>query len=48
LSITIREICIEPDQKVIPITYAADRAVIRKSGKLVGINLKPQDLKIVS
>ena len=34
-----------PDRRVFPITYTAARAVVKKAGKLVGINLKPHDLR---
>jgi integrase/recombinase XerD len=36
---------IGPDQRIFPITYPAARAVVKKAGKLVGINLKPHDLR---
>ena len=36
---------IKPDQRIFPITYPAARAVVKKAGKLVRINLKPHDLR---
>jgi integrase/recombinase XerD len=36
---------IEPDDRVFPITYAAARIVVKKAGELVGIHLKPHDLR---
>ncbi|MGD9041795.1 MAG: site-specific integrase [Desulfobacteraceae bacterium] len=36
---------IEAREKIFPITYAAARTVVKKAGKLVGINLKPHDLR---
>jgi integrase len=41
----IRNKGIEPDQRIFPITYAAARIVVKKAGKLVGINLNPHDLR---
>ena len=41
----IREKGIRSDQRIFPITYPAARAVVKKAGKLVGINLKPHDLR---
>jgi integrase len=41
----IREKCIEPEQRIFPITYAAARDVVKKAGKLVGIKVKPHDLR---
>ena len=41
----IRDKGIEPDQRIFPITYAAARIVVKKAGKLVGINLNPHDLR---
>jgi integrase len=35
----------EPDQRIFPITYLAARAVVKRAGKLLGINLKPHDLR---
>jgi integrase/recombinase XerD len=36
---------INPVDKIFPITYAAARIVVRKAGDLVGIHLKPHDLR---
>jgi len=36
---------IGPDQRIFPITYPATRAVVKKAGRLVRINLKPHDLR---
>ena len=36
---------IEPDDRTFPITYAAARIVVKKAGELVGIHLKPHDLR---
>ena len=41
----IRNKGIGPDQRVSPITYPAARAVVKKAGRLVGINLKTHDLR---
>jgi integrase len=34
-----------PDDRIFPITYAAARIVVKKAGNLVGIILKPHDLR---
>jgi len=36
---------IEPGKRIFPITYVAARAMVRKSGNMVGISLKPHDLR---
>ena len=41
----IRNKGIAPDQRLFPITYPAARTVVKKAGKLVGINLKTHDLR---
>jgi integrase len=41
----VREKGIEPDQRIFPITYAAARLVVKKAGELVGIRLRPHDLR---
>ena len=41
----IRENGIEPGRKIFPITYSAARAMVVKSGKMVGIHLRPHDLR---
>ncbi len=41
----IRDQNIGSDQKIFPITYPAARMVVKKTGKLVGIDLRPHDLR---
>jgi len=41
----INEKGIEPDQRIFPITYNAARVMVSKAGKLVGIHLRPHDLR---
>ena len=41
----IRDKGIGPDERIFPITYAAARMVVIKAGKLVGIKLRPHDLR---
>lgn len=36
---------IKPGDRIFPITYAAARIVVKKAGDLVGIHLKPHDLR---
>ncbi len=36
---------IGPDQKIFPISYTAARVVVNKAAKLVGIHLRPHDLR---
>jgi integrase len=36
---------IEPNKKIFPICYGAARAMVKKAGKLVGIRLRPHDLR---
>jgi integrase len=36
---------IEPDKRIFPITYVAARALVHRAGELVGISLKPHDLR---
>jgi integrase/recombinase XerD len=36
---------IEPGDRIFPITYAAARIVVKKAGDLVGIHLKPHNLR---
>jgi integrase/recombinase XerD len=36
---------IKPDQRIFPISYTAARGVVRKAGKVVGIHLRPHDLR---
>jgi integrase len=41
--ITMKDI--QPDKKIFPITYAAARIMVKKAGMLVGIELRPHDLR---
>lgn len=41
----ITETMIESGQKIFPITYAAARVMVKKAGELVGIELRPHDLR---
>ena len=41
----IKDKGIEPYQRIFPITYNAARVMVNKAGKLVGIHLRPHDLK---
>jgi len=41
----ISEKGIEPDQRIFPITYNAARVMVKNAGKLVGIDLRPHDLR---
>jgi integrase/recombinase XerD len=41
----IRENEIKPDERIFPITYAAARIIVKKAGDLVGIHLRPHDLR---
>jgi len=41
----VREKGIKPPQRIFPITYAAARLVVKKAGELVGIRLRPHDLR---
>jgi len=41
----IKEKGIEPDQLIFLITYNAARVMVRKAGKMVGVNLRPHDLR---
>jgi integrase/recombinase XerD len=37
--------CKSPDDRIFPITYEAARTMVIKSGKVVGIHLRPHDLR---
>ena len=37
--------CNRPDDRIFSITYAAARLVVKKAGKMVGIHLRPHDLR---
>ena len=41
----INETGVGTDDRIFPITYAAARIVVKKAGDLVGIHLKPHDLR---
>ncbi len=41
----IREKPIKPTEYIFPITYCAAWKVVKKSGKMVGIDLRPHDLR---
>lgn len=41
----VRDNGIKPDNRIFPITYAAARVIVKKAGNLVGIYLKPHDLR---
>jgi integrase len=41
----IRNKNIGPQQRIFPISYPAARAVVKKAGRLVGITLRPHDLR---
>ena len=41
----IRENKIEPNERVFSISYPAARMVVKKAGEIVGIHLKPHDLR---
>jgi integrase len=41
----IRENEIKPDTRIFPLTYAAARIIVKKAGDLVGIHLRPHDLR---
>ena len=45
LKFYIREKGIQPDQRVFPICYEVAREMVKKAGKLVGIHLRPHDLR---
>jgi integrase/recombinase XerD len=41
----IRDHEIQPDEKLFPISYSTSWSMVKKAGKLVGINLRPHDLR---
>jgi integrase/recombinase XerD len=41
----IRQKDIQPNQRIFPICYEAARAMVRKAGDVVGISLRPHDLR---
>jgi integrase/recombinase XerD len=45
LSLHASNKCRRPDDRIFPITYEAARSLVRKAGKMVGIHLRPHDLR---
>ena len=41
----VRRMSIPLEQRIFPITYPAARMVVKKAGNLIGIDLKPHDLR---
>jgi len=41
----VRETDIQPDQRIFPICYEAAREMVAKAGAVVGVHLKPHDLR---
>ena len=41
----IREKDIKPDNRIFPLTYAAARLIVIKAGDIVGIHVRPHDLR---
>jgi integrase len=41
----IREKEIRPDARIFPLTYAAARLIVKKAGHLVGVHVRPHDLR---
>jgi integrase/recombinase XerD len=41
----IREKEIDPGARIFPITYAAARLVVKKAGDMIGLNIRPHDLR---
>jgi integrase/recombinase XerD len=39
------QVCKKPDDRIFPISYEAARMIVLKAGKLVGIHLRPHDLR---
>ena len=39
------EVCKSPDDRIFPISYEGARVIVAKAGKLVGIKLRPHDLR---
>ena len=39
------QVCKEPGDRIFPISYEAARAMVNKAGKMVGIHLRPHDLR---
>jgi integrase len=45
LRVYIQDKGIKTDQQIFPITYNAARVMVKKAGKIVGVNLRPHDLR---
>jgi integrase len=45
LRMYIREKEIKPDNRIFPLTYAAARLIVKKAGNLVGVHVRPHDLR---
>ena len=41
----IREKEIKPDARIFPLTYAAARLIVKKAGHIVGVHVRPHDLR---
>lgn len=41
----IREKAIKPDTRIFPLTYAAARLIVKKAGNIVGVHVRPHDLR---
>ena len=41
----INDKAIKPEDRIFPLTYAGARVVVKKAGTLVGIQLRPHDLR---
>lgn len=41
----VQETGVHPDQRIFPICYEAARAMVKKAGDMVGIKLRPHDLR---
>jgi integrase len=39
------EVCKSPDDRIFPISYEGARVIVAKAGRLVGIKLRPHDLR---
>ena len=40
-----KQVCKNPEDRIFPISYEAARMIVMKAGKLVGIHLRPHDLR---
>jgi integrase len=45
LRVYIQDKGIKTDKRIFPITYNAARVMVKKAGKIVGVNLRPHDLR---